>query len=75
MEGKLHEIKQVSEREIWVGENILYLGEDNILYETLVGEQDERIVREIHEASRRLRNLVEGKVRIIVDLNKTGKPS
>ncbi|GAH16624.1 unnamed protein product [marine sediment metagenome] len=30
------------DREIWVGENRLYLSEDNILYETVVGEQDEK---------------------------------
>jgi len=35
MEEKPVEIRQVSEKEIWVGENRLYLGEDNILYETL----------------------------------------
>ena len=75
MEEKLVEINQVSEREIWVGENRLYLGEDNILYETLVGEQDEKIVLAIHEASIQLRNMVEEKVNILVDLNKTGKAS
>ena len=75
MEEKTVEIKQISDREIWVGENRLYLGEDNILYETLVGEQDEKIVLAIHEASIQLRNMVEGKVDILVDLNKTGKAS
>ncbi|MBE3140395.1 MAG: hypothetical protein IMZ53_07420 [Thermoplasmata archaeon] len=42
MEKKV-EVKQVSEREIWVGENRMYLGEDNILYITLVGEMDEKM--------------------------------
>ena len=65
------------EREIWVGENRLYLGEDNILYETLVGEQDEKTVLAIHEASKRLRNRnkFEGKVNILADINRTGKAS
>jgi len=75
VEEKPVEIKQVNEKEIWVGENRLYLGEDNILYETLVGEQDEKIVLAVHEASNKLRSRVEGKVNILVDLNKTGKPS
>ena len=62
MEDKPHEIKQVSEREIWVGENSLSLGKDNILFETYVGEQDAKTVQATCEASRRLRNTVEGKV-------------
>jgi len=75
VEEKPVEIKQVNEKEIWVGENRLYLGEDNILYETLVGEQDEKIVLAVHEASNKLRSTVQEKVNILVDLNKTGKPS
>jgi len=63
------------DREIWVGENRLYLGEDGILYETLVGEQDEKIVRALHEASIILRNMTGGKVNCLVDLNKAGKVS
>ena len=65
------------DREIRVGENRLYLGEDNILYETLVGEQDEKTVLAIHEASKRLRNRnkFEGKVNILADINRTGKAS
>ena len=34
------EIKQVSEREIWIGENKLYLDEDNIYYIVTVGDID-----------------------------------
>ena len=75
IEEKPVEIKQVNEKEIWVGENRLYLDEDNILCETLVGEQDEKIVFAVHEASRKFRNTVEGKVNLLVDLNKAGKPS
>ena len=30
------------DREIWVGKSRFYLGEDNIIYETVVGEQDEK---------------------------------
>jgi len=63
-------IKQVSEREIWVGEHLLSLGDDNILYETLVGEQDERTVHKIIEATDKILPLVEEKLKILVDLNK-----
>jgi hypothetical protein len=63
------------DREIWIGELRLYLGEDNIIYETLVGKQDEKTVLAIYEASKRLANTVEGKVNVLVDLNKAGQAS
>ena len=75
MEEKSVEIKQVSDREIWVGESRFYLGEDNILYETLVGKQDLETVIAIQEASDKLRSLVEGKINVLADLNKTGQPT
>ncbi len=63
------------DREIWVGGNRIYLGEDNIIYETLVGEQDEKTVLAIYEASNRLTNMVEGKVNVLVDLSEAGQAS
>ena len=53
----------------------MYLGEDNIIYETLVGKQDEKTVLAIYGASNRLANTVEGKVNVLVDLNKAGQAS
>lgn len=73
MEEKPVEIKQVSEREIWVGKNRLYLGEDNIIYETLVGEVDERMVIAMNDATNKLTDTVKGKVNVLVDLSRTGK--
>ena len=73
MEEKPVEIKQVSERESWVGENRLYLDEDNVLCVTNVGEIDEKIAIEIKEAVLKLMNMVEGKVHTLTDLNKAGK--
>ena len=67
------EVKQVSEREIWVGENRLYLDEDNVLCIINVGEIDEKIAIEIKEAVLKLMNMVEGKVHTLTDLNKAGK--
>ena len=74
MEKKV-EVKQVSEREIWVGENRMYLGEDNILYITLVGEMDEKMAIAFIEAVQRLENMVDGKVNLFADINKAGKQS
>jgi len=62
-------------REIWVGENRLYLGEDNILYITNIGEIDEKTAIAMGEAVLKLVNMVEGKVCTLTDLNKAGKTS
>ncbi len=63
------------DREIWVGENRLYLGEDNICYITVVGEVDEEIAIAIKEIDLKFKNMVEEKLNIIADLNKAGKQS
>ena len=75
MEDKLVEIKQVSEREIWVGESRFYLDEDNIIYHTIVGEVDEKIAIAHKEATLIFHNMAEGKVNILGDINKAGKQS
>ena len=63
------------DREIRVGENRMYLGEDNLLCITIVGELDEETQIGINEAGYKLMNTVEGKVHALVDLNKAGKVS
>ena len=63
------------DREIRVGENRMYLGEDNLLCITIVGELDEETQIGINEAGYKLMNTVEGKVYALVDLNKAGKVS
>jgi hypothetical protein len=75
MERQPVEIKQVSEREIWVGESRLYLGEDNILYETIVGKQDLETVIAIKDSFDKLRNLVGGKVNVLADISKSEQPT
>ena len=76
MEEKEVKIKQVSEREIWVGENRFYLGEDNIICITMGPEYtDEKIALVCKEVSLRIFNMVEGKVNELIDLNKAGKQS
>jgi len=75
MEEKEVEFKQVSEREIYVGKNRFYHGEDNIIYATIVGETDDKVAIGILEANLKLLSMVEGKAKILVDLNKAGKTS
>ena len=74
MEDKPVEIKQVSEREIWIGENRLYLDVD-LLYIYLVGEMDDKTAVVMKEAYFKLNNMIDGKVDAIIDLNKVGKQS
>jgi len=63
------------DREILVGENRLYLGEDNILYATMVGTQDVKMVIALKEANDKLMNMIEGRVNTLIDLSQAGKPS
>jgi hypothetical protein len=63
------------DREIQIGENRLYLDEDNILYIIINGDTDEKVANAIKDATFRLFNLVEGKVNAIIDLNNAGKQS
>ncbi len=63
------------DREIWVGKNKLYLGEDNITYFVLVGEHDENMASACGEAFLKLINMGEGKVNALGDLNKIEKQS
>ena len=63
------------DREIQVGENRLYLGEDNIIYITSVGMKDDKIAIAIKDAYIKMANMVEGKVDLLIDTNKSGQPS
>ncbi len=63
------------DREIRVGENRLYLGEDGIVYNIAVGASDKKIANEINEGILKLANTLEGKVNLFIDLNKGKKPS
>ena len=69
------EIKRVSEREYCMGENRWYLGEDNIIYITLVGEMDEKMAIIIKEVNIKFLNMVKEKVNVLIYLNRTGKAS
>ena len=75
MEDKVVEIKQVSEREIWVGENRLYLGEDNVVHLISSGEKDKTIAIAVKNAYIKMANTVEGKIHLLMDVNKSGQPS
>jgi len=63
------------DREIWIGEHRLYLGEDNIFYITVVGEIDGKTAAEVAEIDNKFKSMVEGKFNVLADLNKGGKQS
>ena len=63
------------DREIWVGENRLYLGEDNTLHISDVGKVDEKIAILGKNAAFKLISMVEGKVNVFIDINQAGKQS
>ena len=60
-------------REIWIGENHTYLGEDNIMYTTIIGEVDLNTAIAIREVHINFLNTVVGKVNSFIDIDKAGK--
>ena len=62
-------------REVWVGENRLYLDEDDILNVIMIGEADTKIALGINESYQKILTKFEGKMNIIIDLNKADKGS
>lgn len=61
------------EREIKVGDNRIYLREDNIISLDIAGEIDEDKAKKICAASLKFMNMVEGKVHTLVNNDKAGK--
>ena len=71
----LFEIKQISEREIWVGDCRLYLGDDNIIYNTAAKNPDEEQALAICDAVNKLALIPQEKVCMLIDITNTGRPS
>ena len=63
------------DREIWVGEHRLYLGEGNILHITVVGDVYGETADAIREIDRKLKSTSKQKLYVLGDLNKAGKQS
>lgn len=70
------EIKQVSEKEIWIGENkTFFLTDLNIIHVIARGEQTAEIAIMQKETNYKLFGLTEKKISYLIDLNKCGKNS
>ena len=63
------------EREILVGESRFYLGQDKIVYCTIVGDINAKMAIAMDEATLKLMNMVDGKVNVLTDNNNAGNPS
>lgn len=68
-------IEENTIKEYWIGENHFYLGNDNILYAIGVGDIDDEIGKKCGEVALKLQSLVEGRINVLADLNRSGKQS
>ena len=66
---------EVKDREIWIGEDRIHLGEEGTIYITAVGKKDEKDIINLRDAYIEMANMVEGKVNLLIDVNKVSKPS
>ena len=69
------EVKKISEKEIWVGENKTSLIEENIIHVISKGEQTTELATIQNKINLGLASMVEGKISYLIDLNQSGKSS
>jgi len=69
------EVKKISEKEIWVGENKTSLIEENIIHVISKGEQTTELATIQNKINLGLASMVEGKISYLIDLNHSGKSS
>jgi len=63
------------ERDIRIGEHRASLDEDGIVHCTVVGDLDAKTANAFNAAVLRLMNMIDGKVNVLTDNNRAGKPS
>ena len=64
-----------NEKEIFVGNNRFYLGEDNVLYITVEGEFNEKLATGIEDAYLKLMKKSGRKTNLLIDSTEMGQPS
>ncbi len=69
------EVKKISDREFVVGNSRISLLEGNIVCVAVVGNIDAEMAIALNETTLKLMNMIEGKVHVITDNNRAGKPS
>ncbi len=77
MQEKDKKVNQAYEKDIWFGQdgNRMFHDEDNIIHDILVGDIDEESARSRIDAMKEFANTVDGKIKLLADCNKCGKPS
>ena len=68
-------LERIGEREFRVMQNTIKLLDDNILYIEAVGEQTDELAYVIQNQYKRIYSLFPGKVKQLVNINKSGKSS
>ena len=68
-------IKQISDKEIWINDGQMLLGDDNIIYCISLKEPDEQHAIAVHESLLKLASMLEGKVNVFLDISDTKRPS
>ncbi len=68
-------LERIGEREFRVMQNTIKLLDDNILYIEAVGEQTDELADIIQNNYKRIYSLFPGKVKQLVNINKSGKSS
>lgn len=66
---------QANDKEMWIKENHLYLGDHSIIYDIAKGDTDEEIASGIKEGVLSLASLCRGTANLFVDLSNAGKPT
>ena len=65
----------MSDNEILVGNNRLYINEDGIMRITIIGATDEAMAGAIIDAALKLEEKIPGKIEVLLDLSKAGTSS
>jgi hypothetical protein len=63
------------QNEIRIGNSSFHLSDDNIIHSNIVGDIDEKTAIAYDEATLKLMNMVDGKVNVLVDNSRAGRPS
>ncbi len=75
MKDTVEKPDQANDKEIWIKENHLYLGDHSIIYDIAKGDTDEAIASGIKEGVLSLASLCRGTANLFVDLSNAGKPT
>ncbi len=68
-------VDEISDRKIMVGESVICLGENDIIYITVIGDIDSEKATKMNNAVLKLMNMKAGKIDVLADNTRAGKPS